>query len=163
VTRVFVVVLQVRAGSAQSLLPRSGIYIVEKTAVEIGGFPRTPENRSCLMGEAMSNYLSDEQITLLLKPIHPARVLNLRGLSYVEGYDIRAELNRVFGFGRWSEEILEQTLVSESETKTSAGKPAWNIIYRTRVRLTEAISLSMTAPMSGRTPSRPGERRTGSR
>jgi recombination DNA repair RAD52 pathway protein len=87
------------------------------------------------MDIAMPDYLSDEQITLLLKPIHPARVLNLRGQSYVEGYDIRAELNRVFGFGRWSEEILEQTLVAETETKTSAGKPAWNVIYRTRVRL----------------------------
>jgi recombination DNA repair RAD52 pathway protein len=88
------------------------------------------------MGEAMSHYLTDEQITLLLKPIHRQRVLSLKGMSYVEGYDIRAELNRVFGFARWSEEILEQELVAETETKTNAGKPAWNVVYRTRVRLT---------------------------
>lgn len=83
-----------------------------------------------------SSYLSDQQVTLLLKPIHPNRVLQLKGMSYVEGFDIRAELNRVFGFARWSEEILEQSLVCETETKTNAGKPAWNVVYRSRVRLT---------------------------
>lgn len=81
-------------------------------------------------------YFSDEQIELLLKPIHPNRVSNLRGLSYVEGYDIRAELTRVFGFGRWSEDTMEQVLVCETEIKTNAGKPAWYVVYRTRIRLT---------------------------
>ena len=81
-------------------------------------------------------YFTDEQIALLLKPIHPNRVLQLKGLSYVEGHDIRAELNRVFGFGRWSEETLDQQLVCETETKTSGGKAAWYVVYRTRVRLT---------------------------
>jgi recombination DNA repair RAD52 pathway protein len=84
----------------------------------------------------MPNYLSDAQVSLLLKPIHPNRVLALKGLSYVAGHDIRAELNRVFGFGRWSEETMDQQLVCESETKTSGGKPAWYVVYRTRVRLT---------------------------
>jgi hypothetical protein len=81
-------------------------------------------------------YFTDEQIELLLKPIHPNRVSNLRGLSYVEGYDIRAELTRIFGFGRWSEDTMEQSLVCETEIKTNAGKPAWYVVYRTRLRLT---------------------------
>lgn len=81
-------------------------------------------------------YFTDDQITLLLKPIHPNRVLQLKGMSYVEGHDIRAELNRVFGFGRWSEETMDQQLVCETETKTNAGKTAWYVVYRTRIRLT---------------------------
>lgn len=81
-------------------------------------------------------YLSDEQVSLLLKPIHPNRVANLRGLSYIEGYDCRAELTRVFGFGRWSEETLDQQLICERETTTSKGGKAWYVVYRTRVRLT---------------------------
>ncbi len=81
------------------------------------------------------SYFSDEQIELLLKPIHPNRVAVTRGLSYVEGYDIRAELTRVFGFGRWSEETLDQQLICENETQTSGGKKAWYVVYRTRVRL----------------------------
>jgi len=81
-------------------------------------------------------YFSDEQISILLGPIHPRRVSSLRGLSYVEGYDIRAELTRVFGFGRWSEETLDQQLICENETTTSKGGKAWYVVYRTRIRLT---------------------------
>jgi len=81
------------------------------------------------------SYFSDEQIELLLKPIHPNRVAVTRGLSYVEGYDIRAELTRVCGFGSWSEETLDQQLICENETQTSGGKKAWYVVYRTRVRL----------------------------
>lgn len=82
------------------------------------------------------DYLSDDQVALLLKPIHPNRVLARDGLSYVEGYDIRAELNRVFGFGRWSQEILKQDVVCETATKTKAGREAWYVVYRTTMRLT---------------------------
>jgi len=81
-------------------------------------------------------YFSDEQITLLLKPIHPNRVLQLKGMSYVEGHDIRAELSRIFGFGRWSEETRDQQLVCETETSTKSGSKAWYVVYRTRIRLT---------------------------
>ena len=81
-------------------------------------------------------YLSEDQVELLLKPIHPNRVLSLKGLSYVAGHDIRAELNRIFGFARWSEETLDQMLICENETTTSKGGKAWYVVYRTRVRLT---------------------------
>jgi len=81
-------------------------------------------------------YFTEDQINLLLKAIHPNRVAVTRGLSYVEGYDVRAELTRVFGFGRWNEETLDQQLVCENETQTSQGKKAWYVVYRTRVRLT---------------------------
>lgn len=81
-------------------------------------------------------YLTDEQVKLLLRPIHPQRVLQRDRMSYVEGYDIRAELNRVFGFGRWSEEVLDQALICETEKKTNAGREAWYVVYRTRLRLT---------------------------
>lgn len=81
-------------------------------------------------------YLSEEQVALLLKPIHTQRVLKLKGMSYVEGYDIRAELNRVFGFGRWDQEILDQAVLREAQVKTKEGNAAWNVVYRTRVRLT---------------------------
>jgi hypothetical protein len=81
------------------------------------------------------NYLTGEQVALLLKPVHPQRVLVRDGLSYVEGFDIKAELNRVFGFGRWSAEILNQSLVCEEQVKTRAGREAWYVVYRTSLRL----------------------------
>jgi recombination DNA repair RAD52 pathway protein len=84
---------------------------------------------------AGNDYLTSDQVALLLKPIHPQRVRKTQGMSHVEGYDIRAELNRVFGFCRWSEGILHQSLVCEFETKTNAGRDAWCVVYNTRVRL----------------------------
>lgn len=91
-------------------------------------------------------YLNDEQVKLLLKPIHPRRVRVRDGMSHVEGYDIRAELTRVFGFCRWSSEVLEQAALCERETKTKTytdkktgeqkgGHPAWYVVYRSRIRL----------------------------
>jgi hypothetical protein len=81
-------------------------------------------------------YFTAEQVSLLLKPIHPRRVSVRDGMSYVEGYDIKAELNRVLGFGRWSVDILDQSLICETETKTSKGKDAWYVVYKTSLRLT---------------------------
>jgi hypothetical protein len=81
-------------------------------------------------------YLTEEQVKILLRPIHPNRVLIRDGMSYVEGYDIRAELTRVFGFGRWSSEVLDQALLCEREVKTRGGKDAWYVVYRSRIRLT---------------------------
>jgi Rad52/22 family double-strand break repair protein len=81
-------------------------------------------------------YFTDEQVNVLLKRIHPNRVLQRAGMSYVEGYDIKAELNRVLGFGRWSAEILDQSLICETATKTNASKDAWYVVYKTSLRLT---------------------------
>ena len=90
------------------------------------------------MSAANGSYLSDEQVACLLKPIHPRRVTqrNDNGMSHVEGYDIRAELNRVFGFGRWDAEVVDQALLCEKQVKTKKGGDAWYVVYRTRVRLT---------------------------
>lgn len=84
------------------------------------------------------SYLSEKQVSVLLQPIHPKRVTQRKdnGMSHVEGYDIRAELNRVFGFGRWDAEVVDQVLLREAQVKMSTGGQGWNVVYRTRVRLT---------------------------
>lgn len=91
-----------------------------------------------MTGPASEGYLSTKQVDLLLQPIHPKRVTRRddNGMAHVEGYDIRAELNRVFGFGRWDAEVTEQSMLCEKQVKTSKGGDAWNVVYRTRVRLT---------------------------
>ena len=80
-------------------------------------------------------YFTSEQVDLLLKPIHPRRVNVRDGMSYVEGYDIKAELNRVFGFGRWDTEILSQAVVCEVAKKMGNGRDGWYVVYRTSLRL----------------------------
>ncbi len=81
--------------------------------------------------------LTDEQITVLLKGIVPSRVSTMEGMSYVESWDIRAMMNRVFGFCGWSlTELAPARLIYEQETSTRAGKPAYKVAYQASVALT---------------------------
>lgn len=80
----------------------------------------------------MKNYLTAEQVEQLLKPINPTRVSkDGKGFSHVEAYDIRAHLNRIFGFARWSSELLHLELNFETE---AANK--WTVSYRATLALT---------------------------
>ena len=56
--------------------------------------------------------LNDKQREQLLKGINTDRVSQRKGgggkmLSYVEAYDIKAHLDRIFGFGGWSWQIQD--------------------------------------------------------
>ena len=80
--------------------------------------------------------LTHKQIDVLMKPIAASRVSVQDGQSHVEAWDIRAHLSRVFGFGEWSCDLLDATLIHDYETTTKAGKPARKVAYRAIVRLT---------------------------
>lgn len=86
-------------------------------------------------------YLTPKQIAVLLEPIKEHRVgTDGKGFSHVEAYELRAHLNRIFGFCRWSEEVIEQALVyEEAEQRTSKQGKAYlahSVCYRSVVRLT---------------------------
>lgn len=55
--------------------------------------------------------LTDEQLAALMGPLNGARVQSRnqggRALSYLAGWDVKATLVRVFGFGGFSSEVLE--------------------------------------------------------
>ena len=82
--------------------------------------------------------LNHEQVSQLLRPVHGSRVHKLDGLSHMEAFDIRAHLNRIFGFGHWSADVIEMTLMYEDKTTTKAGKPAYAVGYRAGLTLTVA-------------------------
>ncbi|TFG49183.1 MAG: hypothetical protein E4H38_05350, partial [Gemmatimonadales bacterium] len=89
------------------------------------------------MSHMPGDYLSAEQIRVLMLPINPNRVKILDGMSHVEAFDIRATLTRVFGFGRWSEESYQPPeLLYAVDTTTRAGKPAVKVAYVAHRRLT---------------------------
>jgi len=78
-------------------------------------------------------YLLPAQQEQLLKPINPNRVhKDGRGFSHLEAWDIRAHLNRIFGFANWSAEVVDLQLAFE-ETGKSEGR--WNVCYRATVKL----------------------------
>lgn len=81
-------------------------------------------------------FLSEEQIRELLKPLDPSRVSkDGKGFAHLEAYDVRAHLNRIFGFGRWSSLVDEMVLIYETEGTNKSGKPAWSVAYRAKCLL----------------------------
>lgn len=77
---------------------------------------------------------TDEQNEFLLRPINPLRVKQLRGNSHLEAWDVRAHLNRVFGFGNWSVQTNVEVLYSE-ERAGKDGQPRWHVGARAWARL----------------------------
>lgn len=81
-----------------------------------------------------------EQITQLLRPINPNRVLAVQGHSHVSQQDITAHLIRMFGFGNFDIEVLDTALIFESQKldlKTGEVVPnKWDVCYRAMVRIT---------------------------
>lgn len=62
-----------------------------------------------------------------------------RNLSYIEGWWVIREANRIFGFGAWDQEIVEIKCVSERERKIGRDKKdGWGVSYVARVRITVA-------------------------
>ena len=79
--------------------------------------------------------LTNAQIKRLLTPVLPARVEQVRGNSYVPQFEVRAELNRVFGFGNWDSLIHDMTLMYEDSYEKD-GKTYWKVAYRCACTLT---------------------------
>lgn len=106
--------------------------------------------------------LTNEQYEQLLKPLNASRVAqrNQAGisLSYLEAWDVKAHLIRIFGFGGWSADVLSADLAFEEKDE----KGRWNVGYRVVMRLrlhtdefaedptyTEAAVGSATLPQRG--------------
>lgn len=103
--------------------------------------------------------LNDAQYEQLLKPLNPNRVAKRsqagRSLSYLEAWDVKAHLNRIFGFLNWSADVLVAELAFEEQND----KGQWNVGYKVVLRLTigndyhptytEAAIGSATLPQRG--------------
>lgn len=94
---------------------------------------RIPPQAEKETGDHMT--LNARQHEILLKGINPSRIAKRQGgggksLSYLEAWDVKAHLIRIFGFLNWSSEVLESTLAFEE--KTDKG---WNVGYKVTLRL----------------------------
>lgn len=80
--------------------------------------------------------LTPEQNDLLLKPIATGRVARTdQGQSHLEVWDVRRWLNRIFGFGGWSENVVELVMLYE-QAKPGEDPARWRTAYRATVHLT---------------------------
>lgn len=102
--------------------------------------------------------LNNRQYEQLLKPLNDTRVAKRgqagRQLSYLEAWDVKAHLIRIFGFGGWSADVLESNLAFEDKNE----KGQWNVGYKVVLQLsipsllctyTEAAVGSATLPQRG--------------
>lgn len=57
-------------------------------------------------------------------------------VSYIEGWHVIAEANRIFGFDNWTRETLDVRCVSEKEREIGASKaPGWGVTYIVKARI----------------------------
>lgn len=86
--------------------------------------------------------LTKPQLEQLLRPLNPARIAHRSQggtqLSYLEAWDIRASLTRIFGFGNWSSEVLESEVlrIDVIPASTAGRKDQWRVLAKATVRLT---------------------------
>lgn len=109
--------------------------------------------------------LTPDQYRYLMNPLRSSRVATRKQggkeLSYLEAWDVKAHLTRIFGFGNWDSEMLEYQYVGQREYENSNKAPMVEVIYSARVRLairdahgqalcthTEAAVGSTSGPMS---------------
>lgn len=102
--------------------------------------------------------LTQRQHEILLKGLNPSRIAKRSGgggksLSYLEAWDVKAHLIRIFGFGGWSADVIDSSLAFEEQ-----GERNWNVGYKVTLRLmihdlsatyTEAAVGSASLPQRG--------------
>ena len=89
----------------------------------------------------MTCTFSTEQIASLSAPLDRAKVRQREQgrskVSYLEGWQVIAEANRIFGFDGWQRETIEVRCVSQAERTIGRDqRPGWGVTYTARVRVT---------------------------
>lgn len=86
--------------------------------------------------------LNAQQQAFLAGDLAPGRTSSRRvqgrNLSYLEAWDVKRHLIRVFGFAGFSADVVDSTLAFEQEriSTSDPSKTLWNVGYRSTVRLT---------------------------
>lgn len=85
--------------------------------------------------------ITAEQYDYLMKPLRSTRIASRRqggkNLSYLESWDVRAHLTRIFGFGNFDAEMIDAALMFQRDYM--GGKDGdtamWEVAYRVTFRL----------------------------
>lgn len=83
---------------------------------------------------------SDETKAALAAKLSPANVKTRKQggatVSYVEGWAVIAEANRIFGFDSWTRETIDIKCVAEREREIGKEKaPGWGVTYLCKARV----------------------------
>ncbi len=96
--------------------------------------------------QAQPSGFSPEQLAALSAPLDRANVRQREQgrsrVSYLEGWQVIAEANRIFGFDGWQRQTIAVRCVTQAERLIGARgtsrdqKPGWGVTYTARVRVT---------------------------
>jgi DNA recombination protein Rad52 len=91
--------------------------------------------------QAQSSGFSPEQLAALSAPLDRANVRQREQgrsrVSYLEGWQVIAEANRIFGFDGWQRQTIAVRCVAQAERLIGRDqKPGWGVTYTARVRVT---------------------------
>ncbi len=91
--------------------------------------------------QAPPSGFSPEQLAALSAPLDRANVRQREQgrsrVSYLEGWQVIAEANRIFGFDGWQRQTIAVRCVAQAERTIGRDqKPGWGVTYTARVRIT---------------------------
>jgi len=91
--------------------------------------------------QAQPSGFSPEQLAALSAPLDRANVRQREQgrsrVSYLEGWQVIAEANRIFGFDGWQRQTIAVRCVAQAERAIGRDqKPGWGVTYTARVRVT---------------------------
>ena len=122
-----------RAPSTLQLLRES---LSHEAAAQPSPSPATPHHEG-----ALGTGFSERQVAALSAPLDRANVRQREQgrsrVSYLEGWQVIAEANRIFGFDGWERSTLISRCVAEHERPIGRDrKSGWGVTYIARVRIT---------------------------
>lgn len=111
---------------------------------QVEDVPTTLEQFEPALGFQFGPNLTGDQIKVLMAPLNPGRVKHRsqgsRQLSYLEAFEVKATLIRVFGFGGFDAETIETRILHQENRAPREGSQSqsrqWDVTALCTVRLT---------------------------
>jgi DNA recombination protein Rad52 len=134
--------------SSRSAAPRSAqrppsalevIRSADRADAESSANPESAAAPQVLQAQPLG--FSPEQLAALAAPLDRAKVRQREQgrsrVSYLEGWQVIAEANRIFGFNGWQRQTIAVRCVAQAERLIGRDqKPGWGVTYTARVRIT---------------------------
>ncbi|MFM7551173.1 MAG: RAD52 family DNA repair protein [Cyanobacteriota bacterium] len=121
--------------------PPSALELIRSAdRAEAAAPPAAPESTSPPVSVQPPGF-SAEQLAALSAPLDRANVRQREQgrsrVSYLEGWQVIAEANRIFGFDGWQRQTIAVRCVAQAERSIGRDqKPGWGVTYTARVRVT---------------------------
>ena len=115
------------------------IRSVDRADAERAANPESAEAPQSLPVQSIG--FSPQQVAALSAPLDRANVRQREQgrsrVSYLEGWQVIAEANRIFGFDGWQRQTIAVRCVAQAERLIGRDqKPGWGVTYTARVRIT---------------------------